>query len=442
MKRLTLLFVATAALAWGQCGQLAWNALTHQWNCSGPVGSSAIGATVGGALTGTLPNPTLAYVAVRAVTGTTDALVPGDRDSLVTYTNASPIAVSIAVATGFSSGWKVDILNSGAGALTLTPTTSTVEGAATLVLTTAQSARITSNGTNYRAVRSYNTIPSGTPGGTEGQVQVNISSAFAGRTVGSGLTLDATNIAVDDTLVMMLGGIQTVTGAKMFSATLTVSGASAVLDATGAKTKPVELVGSAPSGACEDGQKRVLATGVEYNCISATWGVMPLAVGLSATLTEARFPALDGDVTTTAGDLTTAIAANAVTPAKMSAIGRTRAMTFILTGSGTAGVLQDTDDQPAIFYNSLGQGITITGVSCKTDSATASRVLLQRDDGTPANFLTDNTGAGLDCSSTRAAGALDGTEEHIASTHSIDFVMVTAGGAGKWVSVTITYTLD
>jgi hypothetical protein len=119
-----------------------------------------------------------------------------------------------------------------------------------------------------------------------------------------------------------------------------------------------------------------------------------------------------------------------------------RSFTVLLTGSGMAGVLTDTDDQPAIFYNSLGQGVTITGVSCKTDSATATRIQLQHDDGSPANILTDNTGAGLDCSSTRASGALDGTEEHIASTNGIDFVMVTAGGAGKWVSVNVTYVLD
>ncbi len=180
----------------------------------------------------------------------------------------------------------------------------------------------------------------------------------------------------------------------------------------------------------------------KYLALGNSSGVADSAAALSTTLTEAREPAHDGDVTNSAGDLTLTIAANAVTPAKASAVMRTRSFTLVITGSGTGGVLQDTDDQPAIWYNSLGQGVTITAVSCKTDSATASRIQLQRDDGTPANILTDNTGAGLDCSSTRAAGTLDGTEEHIASTNAIDFVMVTAGGVGKWVSVTVTYTLD
>jgi hypothetical protein len=72
---------------------------------------------------------------------------------LITLTNAGAIAVSIAVATGFPSGWEATVLNSGAGTATITPATSTIEGAATLVLTTGQAVKIWSNGTNYRAAR-------------------------------------------------------------------------------------------------------------------------------------------------------------------------------------------------------------------------------------------------------------------------------------------------
>ena len=167
------------------------------------------------------------------------------------------------------------------------------------------------------------------------------------------------------------------------------------------------------------------------------------AAALSATLTEARFPALDGDVTTSAGDLTTTIAANAVTPAKMSAVGRTRSFTFVIQGKGSGGLLQNTDDVLTyVWKNTLGQAVTLTAVSCETDSATASRIQLTRRDGSPANILTDNSGAGLDCSSTAASGTLDATEMHFSNGHSMGFTMVSAGGAGKEVAVTVTYTLD
>jgi len=67
---------------------------------------------------------------------------------------------------------------------------------------------------------------------------------------------------------------------------------------------------------------------------------------------------------------------------------------------------------------------------------------LQRDDGSPASILTDNAGAGMDCAAAGATGTLDGTEKLIANTNKIDFVMVTAGGTAKRITLVITYTLD
>jgi hypothetical protein len=109
----------------------------------------------GGSLAGTYPDPTLAYVVTNPQTGTSYAILTTDRDKLVTLTNANAIAASIAQAgsTGFPDGWSTTVLNSGAGTATITPATSTIEGAATLVLTTGQAARIWSDGTNYRAAR-------------------------------------------------------------------------------------------------------------------------------------------------------------------------------------------------------------------------------------------------------------------------------------------------
>jgi hypothetical protein len=132
-----------------------------------------------------------------------------------------------------------------------------------------------------------------------------------------------------------------------------------------------------------------------------------------------------------------------IATADVAAILKTRQIKVVLSGTGTGGLLQDTDDVLTdIYYNSLGQGITLTAVSCKTDSATATRIQLQRDDGSPASILTDNTGAGVDCSSTRASGTIDTNEDNIASTQSIKLLIVSAGGAGKEVTVDLTYTLD
>jgi hypothetical protein len=91
----------------------------------------------------------------NAQTGTTYTVLTGDRGKHVTYSNASAIAVTQpqANSTTFASGWFHFAENIGAGEVTYTPTTSTINGAATLVLQTNQWALITSDGTNYRALR-------------------------------------------------------------------------------------------------------------------------------------------------------------------------------------------------------------------------------------------------------------------------------------------------
>lgn len=91
---------------------------------------------------------------INAQTGTSYALIATDRGKHVTLSNASSIAVTIAQAgtTGFEDGWFSLVENIGVGAATITPTTSTINGAATLVLTSGMSAIIFSDGTNYRAM--------------------------------------------------------------------------------------------------------------------------------------------------------------------------------------------------------------------------------------------------------------------------------------------------
>lgn len=92
---------------------------------------------------------------VNAQTGTSYAILGGDSGKLITASNASAQAYTIAQAgTGsFTSGYWVDIRNKStavAGIVTITPTTSTINGAATLKIHPGQSCRIVSDGTNYQ----------------------------------------------------------------------------------------------------------------------------------------------------------------------------------------------------------------------------------------------------------------------------------------------------
>lgn len=122
---------------------------------------SSVPVSVGAGLT-TLAGVIVTNELVNAQTGTTYAIVIGDRAKLVTRTNAAAMADTLPNANTLGTGgWYVDIsvLPASVGGLTITPTTSTIDGAATLVLTPAQGARIVSDGTNYFTERGMGRLP-------------------------------------------------------------------------------------------------------------------------------------------------------------------------------------------------------------------------------------------------------------------------------------------
>lgn len=94
---------------------------------------------------------------VYPVSGATYAIGDGDVGKLIVFTHAGTVAVSMAAAgsstnTYFSASSKVTLLNLAGGSVTVTPTTSTINGASTLVLDVGQSATVYSDGTNYTAL--------------------------------------------------------------------------------------------------------------------------------------------------------------------------------------------------------------------------------------------------------------------------------------------------
>lgn len=89
---------------------------------------------------------------VDAQTGTTYTVVAADMGKLVTFSNASAIAVTLPQATGasFGAGQTFTASTIGAGAVTITPTTSTINGASTFVINQNRSVTIYSDGTNWQ----------------------------------------------------------------------------------------------------------------------------------------------------------------------------------------------------------------------------------------------------------------------------------------------------
>jgi hypothetical protein len=131
----------------GSDGAGSFTSLSPGAGLTSNVGAAAPGSAI--TTSGTLSAAAL----VNAQTGTTYTMVDGDRAKLVTFANAAAVAVTLPQAgasTAFQSGWFCDVLNAGSTTVTITPTTSTINGAATFILNRNQSARIYSDGTNYQ----------------------------------------------------------------------------------------------------------------------------------------------------------------------------------------------------------------------------------------------------------------------------------------------------
>lgn len=89
---------------------------------------------------------------VNAQTGTSYTVVSGDLGKLVTHSNASATADTLPQcgSAGFPAGWVTTLVNLNSGIVTITPTTSTINGAASFALNWKNSTSVWCDGTNYQ----------------------------------------------------------------------------------------------------------------------------------------------------------------------------------------------------------------------------------------------------------------------------------------------------
>ena len=110
--------------------------------------------------------------AVNSQTGTSYTFFFSDLGKLVTFTNSSGISATLPTAgsAGFSAGWIVDIENLGAGVVTLTPQSGTIDGLSSLGITQNQGLRVVSDGANWKTQR-------GMGGGGGGNTYTSIATS-------------------------------------------------------------------------------------------------------------------------------------------------------------------------------------------------------------------------------------------------------------------------
>ena len=160
-------------------------------NGSGTTSAVTMGACFsysGGTLAGTYT--------INAQTGTTYTVLSSDACKLVTFSNGSAVAVTLPQATGsFAAGFAFDVQNKGAGAVTITPTTSTINGSATLVVNQNTGCSIVSDGTNYQ-------VAACTAIGASSGTVTSVAQSFTGGLISVG----GSPITTSGTLALTVAG--------------------------------------------------------------------------------------------------------------------------------------------------------------------------------------------------------------------------------------------
>lgn len=224
---------------------------------------------------------------VNAQTGTSYAYVNGDAGKLVTHTNAGAIAGTLPQAGSsgnFAAGWWVDVQNRGAGTLTITPTTSTIDGATSLTFATGQGARIVSDGTNYFTQRGGagassgggGTSITGTSGTTGGDATVTGGASTGPAQNGGGA------IIVGGSATSGSGGIASLTGgvgSTVGGAVTVAGGAGTGTNSGGAATLKGGTAGS--SGGSNAGGAVLVQGGAAAGSAGSAGGAVTIAAANS-----------------------------------------------------------------------------------------------------------------------------------------------------------------
>lgn len=220
----------------------------------------------------------------NAQTGTSYTLVDDDRGKHTTLSNAASIAVTLPQAgasSQFVSGWFGYVSNIGAGTATITPTTSAINGAATLALATNQAALIISDGTNYRALifrTDIGTVREKLSTNSTYYVRADLGAATVSIATPGVWTLAAHGLSNDDPVVFSIKpdmGTATMTIASPAVVTRTSHGYSA--------GQPIKFstTGALPTGVTAGTTYYVIASGLTANTFQFSTSVGGAAVNTS-----------------------------------------------------------------------------------------------------------------------------------------------------------------
>ena len=138
----------------------------------------------------------------------------GDRGSLITTSNGGAIAVTLPQAgtAGYANNYNFGLCNIGAGTATITPTTSTINGAASIALVTNRCAYVYSDGANYFTTVDYYGLPPA--GSTAFSAITSATNTTAAMVCGTGCSIATSGSGTNQaTTVVAAGTLQLIAGA-------------------------------------------------------------------------------------------------------------------------------------------------------------------------------------------------------------------------------------
>lgn len=152
MKRLFVALAVLAALAQPAFAQKSKSVLGAEISSQFPNNTTgAITPSILRSVTGDFVNSWQQYPTVNAQTGTTYTFLAADYGAIVTFDNTAATAATLPTPTGsFGSGYNIYVRNKNSGAVTITPSGATINGAASVTISQNQSIWIVSDGNNYQ----------------------------------------------------------------------------------------------------------------------------------------------------------------------------------------------------------------------------------------------------------------------------------------------------
>jgi hypothetical protein len=329
-------------------------------------------------------------------TGTGYTFSDADKGTFKIFTNPAAVAAALAQAgtSGqFLAGWFVDVKYTGAVAATITPTTSTIDGLASLPIQPGQTIRILSDGTNYVTGGRLGTPAAGYLGGIFASPAVSnqwLTSINADGTVSrtqpaasnlsNGVTgSGAVVLATSPTLVTPTLGVASATTINKVAITAPASGATLTIP------DGVTLTGPAASGVAMTLGNAETVTGVK----SFNSGTVLLKGSTSGTTTLNASAAASGTLTlpaatdTLVAKATTDILSNKTIDSAASNVLKVNG-NLLAAAAGTA-----TLTLPNSTDTLVGRATTDTFTGKTFDTAASGNVL--KINGLAAN---DNAGTG------------------------------------------------